>query len=253
MKSRSVKKHLKIISVLGLTALLGACGTAERISNIGQEPEMSKIENPYNAPDYQSVSLPMPATRTEPTKPNSLWQPDRQTFFKDQRASNVGDILTVTIDIADEAELENETNRTRSSSEDVDAPNVLGVESQLDKVLPEAVSPDDLVNLGSSSSTSGQGSIEREEEITLRLAAMVTQVLPNGNLVIYGRQEVRVNYELREIRIAGVIRPEDIQSNNTISHEKIAEARISYGGRGHLSEVQKPRYGQEFFDIVFPF
>ncbi|MGM0422715.1 MAG: flagellar basal body L-ring protein FlgH [Pseudomonadota bacterium] len=251
------KKHaprgFKLASLAAMALMLSACGTADRIANIGKEPEMSKIENPQEAADYRPVSLPMPTANTKPNEANSLWQADRQTFFKDQRASNIGDILTVMIDIQDEAELENASERSRSGSEDVDMPNMMGIEDQLTKVLPEELSPEDLVNMGSTSSSNGSGSIGREEEITLKLAAMVTEVLPNGNMVIYGRQEVRVNYELREIKIAGVIRPEDIQSDNTISHEKIAEARIAYGGRGHISEVQKPRYGQEFFDIVFPF
>jgi flagellar L-ring protein precursor FlgH len=251
--NRTTQSGFRLASLAALALMLSACGTADRIANIGKEPEMSRIENPQHAPDYRPVSLPMPAVNTEPNQSNSLWQADRQTFFKDQRASNIGDILTVVIDIKDEAALDNASERSRSGSEDVNLPNLMGIESQLTKVLPEALSPEELVNLGSTSNSAGSGSIEREEEITLKLAAMVTEVLPNGNMVIYGRQEVRVNYELREIKIAGVIRPEDIQSDNTISHEKIAEARIAYGGRGHISEVQKPRYGQEFFDIVFPF
>lgn len=249
MKNRATK----LIAMATLSVMLSACGTAERISNIGKEPEFTKLENPIYQPDYQPVSLPMPTKSAEVRKPNSLWQADRQTFFKDQRASQIGDILTVVIEISDEAELENETSRSRSGGEDIDLPNVLGYEQYLGNLFPDAVSAEDLVNIGSSSTTNGEGSIEREEEIELELAAMVTQVLPNGNMVIYGRQEVRVNYELREIKIAGIIRPEDIQSDNTISHDKIAEARIAYGGRGHISDVQKPRYGQEFFDVVFPF
>lgn len=256
MKNETTKtrqRGLKLATLAAMALMLSACGTADRLANIGKEPALSNIENPQELPDYRPVSLPMPAINTAPNESNSLWQANRQTFFKDQRASNIGDILTVTIDIQDEAELENSSSRQRSGDESASLPNFLGMESQLTDVLPEALSPEDLVSLGSDSTSSGSGSIGREEEVILRLAAMVTEILPNGNLVIYGRQEVRVNYELREIKIAGVIRPEDIQSDNTISHEKIAEARIAYGGRGHLSDVQKPRYGQEFFDIVFPF
>jgi flagellar L-ring protein precursor FlgH len=82
---------------------------------------------------------------------------------------------------------------------------------------------------------------------------VVTDRLPNGNFVIAGRQEVRVNSELRELRIAGVIRPEDISSRNTIDYFKVAEARIAYGGRGTISRVQKPRYGQRLYEFVVPF
>ena len=247
------KQTSKLLIMTALAFSLSACGTADRIANIGQEPEFTKLENPIYQPDYQPVSLPMPNQDVAVRQPNSLWQAERQTFFKDQRANQVGDILTVNIAIDDTAELENETSRSRSGGEDIDLPNVLGYEQYLDKILPGSANAEDLVNIGSSSNTQGEGSIEREEEIEFEVAAMVTQVLPNGNMVIYGRQEVRVNYELRELKIAGIIRPEDIQSDNTISHEKIAEARIAYGGRGHISDVQKPRYGQEFFDVVFPF
>ena len=246
-------KTQKLMMIAALSFSLSACGTAERISNIGKEPEFTKLENPIYQPDYQPVSLPMPNQEVEVRKPNSLWQAERQTFFKDQRASQVGDILTVNIAISDAAELENETSRTRSGSEGIDLPNVLGYEQYLAKVLPGSYDEGNFVDLGSTSGFAGEGSVEREEEIDFDVAAMVTQVLPNGNMVIYGRQEVRVNYELRELKIAGIIRPEDIQSDNTISHEKIAEARIAYGGRGHISDAQKPRYGQEFFDVVFPF
>ncbi len=113
--------------------------------------------------------------------------------------------------------------------------------------------PGNLVGLNSGSTSEGSGSIRRNEEIELKLASVITDVLPNGNLVIYGRQEVRVNFEVRELAIAGIVRPEDITSANTISYEKIAEARISYGGRGQITDVQQPRYGQQLYDIIFPF
>ena len=253
-KENTFKFALKLTCVSLVTFGLSACGvTAERLAQIGKEPPLAKIENPVTQPDYQPVSIPLPEPVNVVQQPNSLWQANRQTFFKDQRANNVGDILTVMVEINDEAELENETERTRSGSEDVDLPSLLGLAGEIANALPGQVDPADLINIASSSVTNGEGSIEREEEISLQLAAMITQVLPNGNLVIYGRQQVRVNFELREIKVAGIIRPEDIQANNSIPYERIAEARISYGGKGHISDVQKPRYGQEFLDVVFPF
>ena len=129
----------------------------------------------------------------------------------------------------------------------------MGYESSLSRVLPEAILPGSLIDLDSKTSNEGLGTIERDETIELKIAATVSQKLPNGNLVIHGRQEVRVNYETRDLQIAGVIRPEDISSSNTISYEKIAEARIAYGGRGQITDVQQPRYGTQVIDILFPF
>lgn len=234
--------------------MLSACGNGmRRLESLGKEPPISQISNPKMDPNYRRVSLPMPESRGYDTAPNSLWNVGRKSFFKDQRASNIGDILTVLIDIQDKAELDNKSERSRDAGEEFDMPGLLGLESQITKVLPEGTLPDNLVDLESTTTNTGEGSIEREEAIELKIAALVIDVLPNGNLVIHGRQEVRVNYEVRELQMAGVIRPEDISTNNTIGYEKIAEARISYGGRGIISDVQQPRYGNEVLDILLPF
>jgi flagellar L-ring protein precursor FlgH len=244
---------LKLITTVSTVLLLSACGAGERLANIGKAPDLSPIENPAESGEYTRVAMPMPAVQPDIRQNNSLWGGNKQTFFKDQRASDVGDILTVMIEIDDQAELENETERSRSASEGVGLNNMLGLESQLTKVLPEGVIGADLVDADSISSTRGQGSTERDEEVSVKLAATVTQILPNGNMVIQGRQEVRVNFEKRVLELAGVIRPEDILTDNTISYDKIAEARISYGGKGQITDVQQPRYGQQVYDILFPF
>jgi flagellar L-ring protein precursor FlgH len=248
-------KITKIAAVGFLALSLTACGsTRDRLANIGQEPPLSPIENPKEMSGYRPVSLPMPELEEVEKKANSLWTSGRQAFFKDQRANKIGDILTVTINMKDEATLENRTTRSRNNAENVGLPNVLGLETQLtDKLLPEAFDPAAAVGATSDSNSTGQGIIEREEEIKMKMAAMITEVLPNGNFVIYGRQEMRVNFEVRELKIAGVIRPEDISTQNGINYDQIAEARISYGGRGQITDVQQPRYGQQAFDILFPF
>jgi len=248
-----MKQLLKYSTILMACAGLSACGTADRIANIGQAPERTKIVNPTTQQGYQPVSLPMPSPRNITPQKNSLWAYDRTTFFKDQRASDVGDIITVVIEIDDQAELENESSRSRNSSEDADLNAFGGLQNDLGVILPESVDPTNLIDLGSTSSSSGNGTIEREEEVTVQLAAIVTQILPNGNLVIHGRQEVVVNFEKRILEIDGVIRPEDISVTNTIQSEQIAEARIAYGGEGQITDVQQPRYGQQLYDIVFPF
>jgi flagellar L-ring protein precursor FlgH len=246
--------RLSQAAILAAAALsLAACNAGERIMNIGSAPPLSPIQNPVDTETYTPVRLPMPAPQVSEHRANSLWQPGARAFFRDQRAGDIGDILTVVIEIDDQATLNNQSERSRNSSEGSELPALLGYEEALDAVLPEAVDPGNLTDFGSTSSNTGTGSITRGEEIELQVAALVTQVLPNGNLAIYGRQEVRVNHEVRDLEIAGVIRPEDITSQNTISYEKIAEARISYGGRGHISDVQQPRYGQQLYDIIFPF
>ena len=253
--TKTFKTSRTFVFATALTASLmlsGCAGMSERISNINQPPKMTSVGD-HVAPQGKAVSVPMPPQKVEVSAPNSLWQSSRQTFFKDQRANKEGDILTILIDIKDEADMENKTTRTRTGSERAGLPHLLGLEGYLGKVLPGGVDPANLAELQSNSALAGDGKIEREEEISMKMAAMITQVLPNGNLVIRGSQEVRVNHEKRELLIDGIIRPEDILNNNSISYEKIAEARISYGGQGTISEVQQPRYGQQFYDIVFPF
>lgn len=241
-------------AIIALVAVsLGGCNALSRLSDVGDEPELSRIENPAVLHGNEPVTMPMPAPLVVERQPNSLWRPGSRAFLKDQRASAVGDILTVIIDIEDEASISNTTQRSRANGEDAALGGFLGYESSLDAILPEAVNPGNLVDLSSNSNSQGSGSVNRDEDINLRIAALVTQVLPNGNLVIAGSQEVRVNYEVRALQVAGLIRPEDITSINTIRYDQIAEARIVYGGRGQISDVQQPRYGQQIYDIIWPF
>ncbi|MFN4089506.1 MAG: flagellar basal body L-ring protein FlgH [Alphaproteobacteria bacterium] len=233
---------------------LSACGnTQRRLAEVGQEPKLTRVVDPTSVPGYQPVVMPMPAPQPMERSANSLWRSGSRAFLKDQRAARVGDILTVLIRIDDKAQIQNNTTRTRNNSESAGMPSLLGLESQLTKILPSTVNPNSLIDMRSGTSNAGGGAVTRGEAINLKIAAIVTQVLPNGNMAIQGRQEVRVNFEVRELLIAGVVRPEDITSENAITYEKIAEARIAYGGRGHISDVQQPRYGQQIYDIIFPF
>ncbi|MCH7793965.1 MAG: flagellar basal body L-ring protein FlgH [Proteobacteria bacterium] len=239
------------IAVLALT--LGACNALTRLSQVGEAPPLTAIQNPAVLHGNQPIAMPMPPPLVVERKPNSLWRPGSRAFLKDQRASEVGDILTVVIEIKDDASISNSTSRSRTAGEDASAASILGYEASLAQFLPSAINPTSLIDLDSSSLTQGAGSVNRDETINLRIAALVTQVLPNGNLVIAGRQEIRVNFEVRELQVAGLIRPEDITSTNTINYDQIAEARIVYGGRGQISDVQQPRYGQQIYDIIWPF
>lgn len=247
-------KHIIRPVVLSLAVLaLGACNLTTRLAEVGEAPKMSKVESPTERADYRPVTMPMPTPDVALANPNSLWRPGARAFFRDQRAKEVGDILTVEVEIADDATLSNVTNATRTSDETAGLDTFLGYEGQLSRVLPEAVTAPDLIDLDSTSTVGGTGDITRSEAINVEMAAVVTQVLPNGNLVVAGRQEVVVNYEMRQLEVTGVIRPSDITSSNTIPSEKVAELRVSYGGRGTISDRQQPRYGQQIYDILFPF
>ncbi len=239
------------IALIGLA--LSACNALTRMSEVGEEPPLTQIHNPAVLHGNKPIAMPMPPPVMVERQPNSLWRPGSRAFLKDQRASEVGDIVTVVIVIDDKATISNTTSRSRTAGEDSSATSLLGYQDSLAALLPEAVNPLSLIDLDSTSSTLGAGSVKRDEKINLRVAAVVTQILPNGNLVLAGRQEMRVNFEVRELLVTGLIRPEDITSSNTISYDQIAEARISYGGRGHISDVQQPRYGQQIYDIIWPF
>jgi len=239
---------------LMLMLALGACNVGERLAQVGKAPDLKPIENPTAKPDYRPVSMPMPpADEHRSAGANSLWREGARGFFRDQRARRIGDVLTVNITIADKAALSNESQRSRSSSDNLGVIDFFGFENSLTEALPQPVSPGSLVNADSSMNNRGSGETQRSETIDINLAAVIVQTLPNGNLVVEGRQDIRVNFEAREIYIAGIVRPEDITPQNTIPHDKIAELRVAYGGRGQLTDVQQPRYGAQILDIVLPY
>src|SRR5215467_8949566 len=226
-------RRSRIHALVPLMALsLAACGSVTKLQQIGETPPMTTIQDPQQQPGYRPVSLPMPQPIVGERRPSSLWQAGSRAFFKDQRASNVGDILTVLVTFDEKAQFDNNTQLQRAGSTNMTIPQLYGLQSQIAKILPKAANVADLVDTSGKSAQNATTEVKREEQLNLSVAAEVTQVLPNGNLVVNGRQEIRVNYEVRELQIAGVIRPQDISSTNTINYFKLAEARISYGGRG---------------------
>lgn len=238
-------------ALLATAGMAGGCSSIDRLSNIGERPALTAIENPTAQAGYKPVQMPMPKPEVASYNANSLWRSGSRAFFKDQRARQIGDILTVTVNFTDKANIANETQRSRASKEDSGITDFAG--SKLLTGTAAAVLPGRLLTTDSTSSTDGKGSVQRQENLQTSIAAVVTQLLPNGNLVVEGKQEIRVNFEIRELIVAGIVRPEDIQSDNTIDSAKIAQARIAYGGRGQLSDVQQPRYGQQVLDVLLPF
>ena len=242
--------RLRLTALLAL-APLAACTTVKEAM---RGPELA----PVGYPSALVPREPMPLLSArdpapQPASSNSLWRVGARAFFNDQRASRVGDILTVQIDIDDSAKTINSTTSSRASGMTAGVPHLFGLESSLGRILPGGFDPASAIETNSSTSNAGQGAVNRSEKISLTLAAVVTGVLANGNMMIQGTQEVRTNTDLRQLTVAGIVRPEDISSSNTIRHTQIAEARISYGGRGDISRVQKTPAGQSLIEKFSPF
>lgn len=223
MKGRAVG-----IAALVLPWLLSGCSALSRLSDLGRPPTMTPISNPTTARDYRPLTMPTPPLQPTPDDLASLWRPGSRAFFKDQRAAQVGDLLTVLVDITDSAALNDGTTASRTGTESMGIPNLFGLKQKLVQSALGATA----VSTNSTNSNVATGTIARNESVTLRLAGTITQVLPNGNFVVSARQEVRVNSELRVLQVSGIVRPQDILSDNTITHDRMAEARISYGGKG---------------------
>jgi flagellar L-ring protein precursor FlgH len=242
---------LKAGALLAVLSVASGCSAVDRLSQIGEKPKLTEIENPTAQPGYKPVQMPMPKPELASYNANSLWRNGSRAFFKDQRAARIGDLLTVTVNFTDKANIANESQRSRASKEDSGITDFAG--SKLLTGDAAKVMPGKILTTDSTSSYDGKGSVVRQENLQTNVAAVVTQVLPNGNLVVEGKQEIRVNFEIRELIVAGIVRPEDIQSDNTIDSSKIAQARIAYGGRGQITDFQQPRYGQQVTDILLPF
>ena len=238
------KSLFKLLAALLSASALSACSALDRLENIGEAPQMAPVGNPADTQMVAAIPQPPPVTHAG----NSLWQPGAKSFFHDPRATHVGDVITVNVSVADAAKLSNSTTRSRTNSDDANLTNFFGLEN----ALPKSIDPGSVVKMGSDNSNVGAGSINRSESINLTLAALVAQVLPNGNLVISGHQQMLVNNEMRDLQVSGIVRTEDITAENTVDLSQIAEARITYGGKGTVSDVQQPRYGSQLFDILMP-
>ncbi len=248
-----MRRITSLTATIAFAAALSACGTGAAVRDVISGPELTPITNPNAQAGYAPVTVPMPAPEEPTHLANSLWRTGASSFFHDQRAAQVGDIVTILIEIDDSANVANTTARSRTNAQDSDLTAFLGLEGSLANILPEAVTPSATTSFGSTNSLNGTGTIQRNESVSLSVAALITQTLPNGNLVVQGRQEVRVNSELRDLWVTGIVRPEDISNDNTINHTQIAEARISYGGRGDITRMQRAPWGSRVYEAVFPY
>lgn len=244
-----------ILILMSLFVFSGCASTLEKLEGIGKAPPLSKVKDPTAETDYAPLSWPLPESpMPKQASANSLWQPGARAFFRDGRAARVGDILRVKISITDQAEFDNNTNSNRSTAESIKAPTFFGAEKKLGAVTP-VVTPDPaaLASVTGSNNHQGNVTVKRKETVQTQVAAMITQVLPNGNFAISGKQEFLMNYDIREVSIRGVVRPQDIGSDNTVDSTQVAEARITYGGRGQNMDVQQKRWGSQAIEAVSPF
>ncbi len=237
-------KRGKALAIVLLSAATSACASLkERLS----APQFtSQGLTPFLGAE---IDTPEQASET----PGTLWRSGPESLFGDRRARTVGDILTVVVEINDQAEIQNRSQRRRDATEAVSAPSLLGLNTLAQRVLPGGAGLDPVIDASSESQLNADGAVRRRERITLRIAATVVEVMPNGNLFVIGSQEVLVNDEMRDLRVQGVVRREDIARTNVIPYDKIAEARIAYGGRGEMSRAVRTRYGQRVIDLVSPF
>ena len=241
---------MRVVLAIGAVFLVSACA---RLENVGKVPDFTPISG---STEEQAMRLPMALGDDSagiPRDPASLWSGGRGSLLGDRRAERRGDILTVVIEIDDRAEISNASSRARNGSESLGIPSLVGIPQVVDRLLPGGASLANAADVTSTSSSSGNGSVQRNEKLELRVAATIVGVLQNGVLRIQGSQEVRVNFEIRELLVTGYVRPEDISRQNEITYDKIASAHISYGGRGQITDVQQPRIGQQVADIVLPF
>lgn len=252
-----MKQDVKIGKIFGVSLMalsLSGCYALNRLENVGDRPSVTPIKDPTKLPNYHPVTMPMPEAVEHEHRVNSLWQDGAQGFFKDQRAKRVGDILTIDVNVtSDFAEFSSNTDRKRETTEKFGVDNFLGTETEFAKYLSETVDPTKLLGLSSKPTYKGNGKTKRSEKMSFKLAATIVQILPNGNYVVSGRQEMQVNFENRELSLMGIVRPSDITSSNTISYEKIAEARITYGGRGNIMDYQQPPVGSQIMTHVSPY
>ncbi len=237
---------------------LAGCNLPQKLSTIGEPPQLSQIQNPTQASGYQPISMPMPSPGTYQNRTNSLWETGSRAFFKDQRANKVGDVVTVTVDMDQKQLIQMNPTIQRQTIGTTTVTSALGLESKAEKLFPKKQHPAGSPNPSWLNFTSNPQLITTaqygvEDKLQVKIAAIVIQILPNGNMVIKGRQELRLINEVREIEVMGIVRKEDISSSNTIKGDKIAEMRLAYGGRGDLTDMQSFPWGQQVLNKVMPF
>ena len=244
--------YIYFLLIISITFNLTGCTSMfNQLQNVGKPPKINKV-NIYDKKNLDEYYPKSTQNQEESSSSNSLWTPNSKTFFfRERKAKDIGDILKIKIVIEDKAKLNNKTTKMKNSDKNMGLPNFFGLEKTIENKIP--ATPGNLIGLNSKSNSSGDGEIDRKETIKTNIAATIIRILPNGNFLIKGSQEIRVNFELREITVTGIVRPEDIGSDNSVDLDQIAEARVSYGGRGQITQIQQDPYGKQILDIISPF
>jgi len=240
----------QITALCTLMFILSGCGLFSGIKNATMDPQLSQIKNVKK--EDEKIATPLPKPQEPRINNNSLWQPGAKAFLRDQRASEPGDILTVKVVVNDSAAMNNSTSHDRKSSLKTNLTKLAGSETGLGKYIP-GITPTSVLDTLSNPTHAGKGSIKRDESVSLEVAAMVVEILPNGNMYIKGEQEFIVNHERRDVHVSGIIKAADIEPGNIVYSNRIAQARIFYGGEGHIDGAQRQKWGSSLVEAITPF
>ncbi len=234
----------RVLGIIIILMLIASSGCAKKqMSNVVPKPSMSERNN-MPSPETLFASLP-PAE-------GSLWTDSGNLLFIDQKARRVGD--TVIVDIVENSSSKIGANTTVSKENSLEAnlPDFMGYMAWL-KAKNPLLDPDDLISSEFKHESEGAGASDRSGQITASIGAIVTSVLPNGNITIYGQREMKVNNEAQYITVSGIVRPKDIDSDNRVKSTYLADARIEYSGRGVIADAQKVGWFTRALAFIWPF
>ncbi len=206
---------------------------------------------PFPTTELPSDNAPEITVETPQTS-GSLWTENKGSLFGDIKARHVGDILTVAIFEQASASREATTETGRSSSNEAGISKFLGFETDFNKIN-SAIDPTSLIATNYDNDFKGTGSTSRKENLVATLSTRVVEVFPNGNLRIEGGKTVTVNHEEQIIVLTGIVRPNDISSQNVIDSKYVLDAKIAYTGKGVISDKQRPGWMTRILDNVWPF
>ncbi|MFO7749085.1 MAG: flagellar basal body L-ring protein FlgH [Desulfobacteraceae bacterium] len=234
-----------VLTGLALVLFLSGCAAVEE-KDPRQVLPRGMSDQPALQPQYATI----------PPAEGSLWTETSDPLFEDTKARTPGDTLVVDIVENSSSSMDVNTETSRESSMDIGVPNFFGQMRQFE-ALPNPTSKgmlaDKLVGTRYNNDFKGEGTSDRTGQVTASISARITEVLPNGNLAVFGKRAMKVNSEVQYIVVSGIVRPQDITSDNRVQSTYLADSTIEYFGRGALADKQKPGWGTRVFDNLWPF